>query len=81
VVAFDHALRRLGHAKRVLVIGAHPDDEDTELLALVSQGMGGEAAYLSLSRGEGGRTSSTFRIVPVDLGPGSLTGIIRAEML
>ena len=44
----------LGHYKRVLIIGAHPDDEDTELLTLV-RGMGAEAAYLSLNRGEGGQ--------------------------
>ena len=45
----------LGHQKRVLVIGAHPDDEDTELLTVLVRGMGAEAAYLSLNRGEGGQ--------------------------
>ena len=48
-------LRRLDGVKRVLVIGAHPDDEDTSLLAALSRGMGVETAYLSLSRGEGGQ--------------------------
>jgi hypothetical protein len=51
----DHLLQRLASSYRVLVIGAHPDDEDTRLLALVAQGYGAEAAYLSLSRGEGGQ--------------------------
>jgi LmbE family N-acetylglucosaminyl deacetylase len=51
----DHLLQRLASSHRVLVIGAHPDDEDTRLLALVAQGYGAEAAYLSLSRGEGGQ--------------------------
>jgi len=37
------------------MIGAHPDDEDTSLLAALSRGMGVETAYLSLSRGEGGQ--------------------------
>jgi LmbE family N-acetylglucosaminyl deacetylase len=41
--------------KRVLMIGAHPDDEDTALLAALSRGMGVETAYLSLTRGEGGQ--------------------------
>jgi len=29
IVALDRELRMLGHEKRVLMIGAHPDDEDT----------------------------------------------------
>ena len=48
-------LRKLDGVKRVLMIGAHPDDEDTALLAALSRGMGVETAYLSLSRGEGGQ--------------------------
>lgn len=51
----DRALAKLSANKRLLVIGAHPDDEDTSLIALVSRGLGGEAAYLALSRGEGGQ--------------------------
>ena len=46
VVALDHELRMLGHYRRVLMIGAHPDDEDTELLTVLVRGMGAEAAYL-----------------------------------
>lgn len=48
-------LRQLGGVKRVLVIGAHPDDEDTALLAALALGWGARAAYLSLTRGEGGQ--------------------------
>ena len=70
----DRLLRKLGTHRRLLVIGAHPDDEDTELLALVSQGMGGEAAYLSLSRGEGGQN-----LVGPDLGVG--LGLVRSQEL
>ena len=55
VVALDHLLQRLSENRRVLIIGAHPDDEDTGLLALMARGYGAEAAYLSLSRGEGGQ--------------------------
>ena len=48
-------LRQLDGVKRVLMIGAHPDDEDTALLATLARGMGAETAYLSLTRGEGGQ--------------------------
>lgn len=48
-------LRRLDGVKRVLMIGAHPDDEDTALLTALSRGMGAETAYLSLTRGDGGQ--------------------------
>ncbi|MGH7529492.1 MAG: PIG-L family deacetylase, partial [Gemmatimonadales bacterium] len=67
-------LRHLGADKRVLVIGAHPDDEDTQLLVLVSRGLGAQAAYLSLTRGEGGQNL---------IGPelGAELGIIRTEEL
>lgn len=51
----DRALAKLTQHRRLLVVGAHPDDEDTTALALVARGQGGEAAYLSLSRGEGGQ--------------------------
>ncbi len=51
----ERALAKLTQHRRLLVIGAHPDDEDTSALVLVSRGEGGEAAYLSMSRGEGGQ--------------------------
>ena len=53
--AVDRALARLSVHARLLVVGAHPDDEDNALLTWVARGLGGEAAYLSLSRGEGGQ--------------------------
>jgi LmbE family N-acetylglucosaminyl deacetylase len=51
----DSALAKLSIHARLLVIGAHPDDEDNSLLTWVARDLGGEAAYLSLSRGEGGQ--------------------------
>ncbi len=48
-------LRQLDGVKRVLIIGAHPDDEDTSLLAALARGHGAETAYLALTRGEGGQ--------------------------
>ncbi|MGD2135530.1 MAG: PIG-L family deacetylase, partial [Gemmatimonadales bacterium] len=55
IATLDRALQQLGEDRRVLVIGAHPDDEDTRLLAVLSQGWGVRAAYLALTRGEGGQ--------------------------
>jgi len=49
------ALRRLGRTQRILMIGAHPDDENTALLAELALGHGADVAYLSLTRGEGGQ--------------------------
>lgn len=54
-VAAGLLMRRLDGVKRVLMIGAHPDDEDTGLLTALSRGMGSETAYLSLTRGGGGQ--------------------------
>jgi LmbE family N-acetylglucosaminyl deacetylase len=73
-VALAHELRMLGHYRRVLMIGAHPDDEDTELLTVLARRMGVEAAYLSLNRGEGGQNL---------IGPelGEPLGILRSEEL
>ena len=74
IVALDRELRMLGQEKRVLMIGAHPDDEDTELLTVRVRGMGAEAAYLSLNRGEGGQNL---------IGPelGQALGLVRTEEL
>ena len=55
VTAAGLLLRQLDGVKRVLMIGAHPDDEDTALLTALARGMGAETAYLSLTRGEGGQ--------------------------
>ncbi len=55
VAALDRTLARLVENRRVLLVAAHPDDEDTELTTLLSRGLGVDAAYLSLSRGEGGQ--------------------------
>ncbi|REG35964.1 alpha-galactosidase-like protein [Archangium gephyra] len=48
-------LRRLGVAGSVLYVAAHPDDENTRLLAYLAGGRGLRAGYLSLTRGDGGQ--------------------------
>jgi LmbE family N-acetylglucosaminyl deacetylase len=74
LTALDPLLQKLTNNRRLLIVGAHPDDENTALLALVSRRMGGEAAYLSLSRGEGGQN-----LIGEELGVG--LGLIRSQEL
>ena len=50
-----HELERLQTTGRVLYIAAHPDDENTQLLAWLASHRGYRAAYLSLTRGDGGQ--------------------------
>ena len=61
-------------AMRILYIAAHPDDENTRLIAHWSQFDGYDVAYLSLTQGEGGQNI---------LGPelGEALGVIRREEL
>lgn len=53
--ALGNTLAGLGTTGRVLTIAAHPDDEDTFLLAWLARGRHVETAYLSLTRGDGGQ--------------------------
>ena len=55
VVPTGLLLRQMDGVKRVLIIGAHPDDEDTSLLTALARGWGVETAYLALTRGDGGQ--------------------------
>ncbi len=66
------ALARLNVIGSVLMIGAHPDDEQAATLAYFARGRSMRAAYLSVTRGEGGQNL---------IGPeqGDLLGIIRTE--
>ncbi|MEO7997353.1 MAG: PIG-L family deacetylase, partial [Gemmatimonadaceae bacterium] len=63
-----------GNTSRVLVIGAHPDDEDTQLIAWLARGRHVETAYLSLTRGDGGQN-----LLGNELGEG--LGVIRTQEL
>ena len=72
--ALGLSLRRLGTTKRVLMVGAHPDDEDTQLLARFALQEGADVAYLSLTRGEGGQNG-----IGAELGEG--LGLLRTEEL
>ncbi len=64
----------LGTTSRVLMIGAHPDDEDTQLITYLAKARHVETAYLSLTRGDGGQN-----LIGNELGPA--LGMIRTEEL
>lgn len=67
-------LKRINTTASVMMIGAHPDDEDTALLAYLARGENARTAYLSLTRGDGGQN-----ILGSELGES--LGIIRTEEL
>lgn len=72
--ALDERLRALGMPVRVLMIAAHPDDEDTQLLTWLARARGATTAYLSLTRGDGGQN-----LIGNELG--EALGAIRTEEL
>jgi LmbE family N-acetylglucosaminyl deacetylase len=68
------ALQKLNVLGRVLYLAAHPDDENTNLMAFWANGSLYETAYLSITRGDGGQNL---------IGPElrERLGIIRTEEL
>ena len=67
-------LKKIRTTKSVMMIGAHPDDEDSGLLAFLARGENARTAYLSLTRGDGGQNiigSELFESL----------GVIRTEEL
>jgi LmbE family N-acetylglucosaminyl deacetylase len=68
------ALQKLNVLGRVLYVAAHPDDENTNLIALWANGSLYQTAYLSVTRGDGGQNL---------IGPelGERLGIIRTQEL
>ena len=68
------ALQKLNVLGRVLYIAAHPDDENTNLMALWANGSLYDAAYLSVTRGDGGQN-----LIGSELG--ERLGVIRTEEL
>ncbi|HVG17538.1 MAG TPA: PIG-L family deacetylase [Blastocatellia bacterium] len=68
------AIKRLGVVASALHTGAHPDDEDSGLLAYLARGRQARTAYLSLTRGDGGQNL---------IGPElyEALGVIRTEEL
>lgn len=50
-----HQLLQLKETKRILYVAAHPDDENTRMIAYLVNGQHSQVAYLSLTRGDGGQ--------------------------
>lgn len=51
----SQTLKKLHHWGSVMIIVAHPDDEDGGMLAMESRGLGERTALVTLTRGEGGQ--------------------------
>lgn len=68
------AIEKLNVLGSVLYIGAHPDDENTGLLAYLAKGRKYRSAYLSLTRGDGGQNL-------IGSEKGSEIGLIRTQEL
>ncbi|MGB6690599.1 MAG: PIG-L family deacetylase [Terracidiphilus sp.] len=60
--ALEQALKRLNTTASVLMIVAHPDDEDGSLLTYLSRGKGVRATLFTLNRGEGGQNAMSAEI-------------------
>jgi LmbE family N-acetylglucosaminyl deacetylase len=54
-VALSQVMKKLTTRASVLMITAHPDDEDGATLAYLSRGLGARVGLLTLTRGEGGQ--------------------------
>jgi len=67
-------LRSFATTASVLYVAAHPDDENTQVIAYFARGRGYRTAYLSLTRGDGGQNL---------LGPqlGEALGVARTQEL
>jgi LmbE family N-acetylglucosaminyl deacetylase len=68
------ALRKLRVLGSVLYVGAHPDDENTAMLAYLANERLMRAAYLSVTRGDGGQNL-------IGTEQGATLGVIRTQEL
>jgi hypothetical protein len=68
------ALKKLSVLGSVLYVAAHPDDDNTAFLGYMAKGRLMRAAYLSVTRGEGGQNL-------IGSEQGDLLGVIRTQEL
>src|SRR6188508_2225809 len=74
VAGLVEAIERLRTTASAMHTAAHPDDEDTALIARLARGDHARVAYMSLNRGEGGQN-----IIGTELF--DALGVIRTEEL
>ncbi len=67
-------LRKLNVLGSVLYVAAHPDDENTAMIATLAEGRLVRTAYLSVTRGDGGQN-----LIGPELGPA--LGLVRTHEL
>src|SRR5216117_4601177 len=73
-MGLSQSLKRLDVVASVMHTGAHPDDENSALLAWLSRGQGVRTAYLSATRGDGGQNLLGTELFEA-------LGVIRTEEL
>jgi LmbE family N-acetylglucosaminyl deacetylase len=72
--AIQYSLAKLNVLGSVLMIGAHPDDENNAVLAYLSRGLKLRTGYLACTRGEGGQNL-------LGQEQGALLGVLRTQEL
>ncbi|HKQ98607.1 MAG TPA: PIG-L family deacetylase [Candidatus Polarisedimenticolia bacterium] len=72
--AIQLALKKLQFLGSALYVAAHPDDENTRLIAWLANGKLADTAYLAMTRGDGGQN-----LIGSEIGPE--LGIIRSQEL
>ncbi len=70
----QESLRKVQVLGSVLYMAAHPDDENTRLIAYLTNGRGYHTTYLSMTRGDGGQN-----LIGTEKGPD--LGVLRTQEL
>lgn len=68
------AIKKLNFLGSALYVAAHPDDENTRMIAYLANHLNAETAYLSLTRGDGGQNLIGTEIQ-------ELLGVLRTQEL
>jgi LmbE family N-acetylglucosaminyl deacetylase len=74
IATIEQNFKKLNVLGRVLYVAAHPDDENTRLLAYLAQEKHYRTGYLSITRGDGGQNL-------IGNEQGELLGLIRTQEL